>query len=1330
MAPTMANTIWSTTIDPSTFTRSHLEDITDEKHPVEITLLPTIKSTHKLSGEGWVEYDFTVPESGWYTLSASGGGDANDHDFFVDKLHVYGGFGGHIANSWFTAGVHALRVQRYTYPGFAAFDGFTVRRSTATLAESVRVDVVSKHLVLRKGERVDLDIHAGGLDSAVTLTTWVKEASTGATVATYTVPLKASATELTERLSIPCDREGQYYVSFGDGDKPLKPVNVREIQYLVVDTKAGAMTEGGELKKTLLRTIDCASTPPDFNGGVTNVVHAPFGSYRESGDRGYLQSPKDYNFFTYRLNVPKPQSAYLVEVDYPDDDYRTFCIAMMERSMMDYPPVGGVDSGGAYSLTHQMQSQSFIYYPRGTEVVVSLVNTQNGRKAAAAKIRLYSIDAPLPALKAPAAGGRSFGYWLEEGDRWATFYGAPDKSLSGYLVSMGRWAETARYMGLDTLHPTVNIYQNMLFPSTFFDGYFRPSGGPRDPRPLDIVRMLLLVCEKYQLKLMPEFHPSGNAYHLHDFDSQFPVVNGVAVQRVVNRDGGTGHSAVEPHYNPIYPANKAWYIGMLGEFADQYKDSSAMAGISLRVMGWVGEGHTGFPSLKWGYEDYTVHQFEKETGTKVPVSDSDPERFRKRYDWLVANSRDKWVAWRCDKITELYKDIRDRVRQANPQLLVVSPVHGENDVTYHDEKARFFDPAQLPQALRDAGYDMEKMAKVDGVVFLNSMCYYGRRSKDEIAEQAGRDTLVTPQSRSALVTPSGRTGFMFSNSYFEANSTIVPAKMGLEGVKPQGWVGVVNPAGRHYLERYAISMADGDASYMADGGEGYISGQPLLREFLAEYRQLPVERFTRRADASDPAAVWEHNDGKHFWFYAVNRERYRVKLGVNLTGDGAVVHLADGLSAATANNSLSLTLEPYQLLAFRAPATRSIASVTTTIPAADKQIVEGLYNWMRTLADNVASGKTGQSLSPGQKATVAIAATESWAAYKAGHYWQTRTLMESHDLWPIYNLIGDVPPSLVFYKAPPMPVDALSAGAILPLATVANGESPKLVASETADSQWIGNTLLATPATTLAVRLGAAVPGKYALAVGHISGGSYGPLDVSIGDTKVGTTNATGKVSHATSSRFAPVTLSAGDQQVLLSRVSKGETALSWITLKPSYREIAASEWSTVGPFPSPLEHYNIGKPFEKAYAPETRIDTATEVSVDDKALRWMGGTSADSYVDLFDKHHKVGEVVCYGVTYLYAPSERKAELAYDVDWWGKLWVNGEKLVDFAAGRPDKTPIGRYLVTATLKAGWNEVLIKVQSGSAGNGFKMSISDPGDLKIAATTPKELRAGAVR
>lgn len=1308
---------WSQTIDATAFSTYHLVEVSNNPIPPEIKLIPTIRKDKKLSGEGWVDYDFVVPESGWYKVGYTGVTDAVDHDFYIDTAHVYGGYAGKISNAWLASGSHRLRVQRLTYPGFAGFTSFVITHSPDVLADSLRVQVANRSLVFRQGESLDLDIHSGGRPEPAILTAWIKDAKTDSVVKTLKVPLAPSAGEVVQRLSIPCTRAGLFYVSFGDGSGKIDSTDVREIQFVVVDTHRSGQPVGGDLKKTLIKQIDCATTPPDYTGGDTNVLHASFGSYRQSGDLGYLGS-KDYNWFTYRLDVPEAQKPYLVEVEYPDDDCRTFCIALMEKDMMDYPPVGGVDSGGPFALTHKMQTQSFIYYPRGTDVVISFVNTQNGREAAASKIRLYTIDAPIPALKTPASSGRSFGYWLEEGDRWATFYGAPDKSVSGYIESMGRWAQVARYMGLDTLAPTVNIYQNVLFPTSYYDGYFRPAGGARDPMPLDVVRMLLLVSEKYGLKLLPEFHPTWNGYHRHDYDSKYASYPDPKPQLMVGKDGQVGHSSYEPYYSPIYPDNEKWYVGLLGEFAKEYKDSPALMGVSLRVMGWVWESHNGWPSLNWGYDDYTVQLFEKQTGVSIPVANSDPGRFRKRYDWLMEHARQKWIDWRCDQMTRLYRDVRDTIRKARPGLMVVAPVHGELDITYHDEQHRFSNTHDYPELLRECGFDMQKMAKLDGVMFLNAFHYYGRRQKTLADEQAGRDSLINPLARRALVTATGQTGYLFSNSYFEANSTIKPGDMGLPDSRPQGWVGVVNPAGRQFLERYALSLAEGDASLILDGGEGYLSGQPLLREFMQEYRQLPSARFHPRPDATDPAAVWELSNGASFWFYAVNRERYPVTLTMRLTGKGVITRPATGSTIGATAQTFTVTLEPFQIIVWKAAATRGIASVTTSAPADAVQHATEMVRWLEATNAAVKNGKQGTALSKAQKSTLDECASEALQCLRNKHWWRARTSMENHELLPIYDLIGDTPPGLAEYKAPPMPVSAQMAKELLSLAVTQVGSMPKLEQSDAAIPQWVGNTLLSTQDSTVQFRLNVPVAGRYALVFGHVSGGDFAPLQVIASGHALGATKQTAGSPRAIASRFPPVALQAGEQTITLTRLQGKQTAIAWMTLEPIYHDIVRSDWLTVGPFPSPLVNDHLADAFAHEFDPEINRDFTKDVPLGDGAqARWVEGTGDDSYIDLFDKYHKVGEVLSYGVTYVYSPTARTAQLSYDVDYWAKLWINGEKLADYTAERPVKSPNGRFVLNAELRQGWNEILIKVQSGSAGNGFWMAISDPGDLKLS-------------
>lgn len=1320
---TSASSERALTIDATAYSRYHLVEACDKPARPEVSVIPKIRSTHSLLGEGWVDYDFVVPASGWYAVGFGGVTDASDHDFYIDSVHIYGGFGGKIANAWLGAGSHVLRVQRYTYSGLAPFASFTITASAGAVASSVRVEPENTSLIFRVGEALKLNVHTGGRTSAGALTVWVKEANTDAVIRTYSVVLPAASNEVIQRLTIPYAKEGLYYVTFGDAGKPVAASDVREIEYLVVDTTHNDQPVGGDIKRTLIKQIDCGATPPDYAGGITNAIHTPIGVYRQSGDRGYLQS-KDFHWFTYRLDVPEAQKPYVVEVDYPDDDCRTFGIALMERNMMDYPPVGGVDSGGVFSLSHEMQTQSFIYYPRGKEVVISFINTRDGRTAAAARIRLYSVHAPIPALGTPREGGRSFGSWLEEGDRWATFYGAPDKSLNGYVVSMNRWAQVARYMGLDTLSPTVNIYQNVLFPTTYFDGYFRPAGGARDPMPLDVVRLLLLVCEKYELKLLPEFHPCGNAYHLHDYDAKYASYPDPQPQRIVGKDGQVGHSNFEPYYNPIYPDNRQWYIGMLGEFADQYKDSAALDGVSLRVMGWVGEGHNGYPSLKWGYEDYTVHLFEKQTGTRVQVKDTDPERFRKRYDWLMAKCKAKWIDWRCDQVVKLYADIRDRVRKARPNLFVVSPIHPELDGTYYDEKERFFTTHDYSELLRECGYDTRKMAALDGVFFLNAFHYYGRRQSEAVSEQASRDMLLNPAAKKALIVNTNRTGYLFSNGYFEANQKIKPADMGLAGVKPGGWVALVNPAGRHYLERYALSVAEGDASMILDGGEGYLGGQPLLREFLAEYRQLPVARFMPRPDATDPVSVWQLNDRKRFWFYAVNRERYPIRVAIHLSGAGVVTRPALAETVPAKNGIIEIVLAPYQMAVWKCAPTRAIATVDVAVPREAKERATAMVLWIERFDASVQSGKAGQSLNAAQKATLHKYALEARACVVRMHYWRARTLMESHELLPIYDLLGAAPPALAEYRVPPMPLNAMQAGELLACASTVSGADISTVSSESVDPQWAGGKLLVTSEASTQIRVANPVAGKYSLTICHVAGGDYGPLNVAIGNVSLGATSDPSKTPSLVLSPFAPVVLGAGDQAITLTRPHGTVTAINWISLSPVYRDLVRSDWSTVGPFPSPLVQYTVADGFQHAFDPELSRNFGANVplTTDGAYATWERGSGDGAYIDLFDKYHKVGEVLSYGVTYVYAPTDRIATLSYDVDWWAKLWVNGEKLADFTDARPPKAPNGRFATDVRLKKGWNKILIKVQSGSAGNGYWMAISDPGDLCVSPTPPQ--------
>ena len=202
-AATAASAPWKLEIDAASFTRYTLMDPEGNGlQPPEARLIPQIKTTHRLAGEGWVEYDFEVPATGWYELSCRQGESVQDHDFFLDgQVHVYGQFDGKISNLWLTAGKHTLRAQRYTWTGLASVSGFGLTRSDESLAQALRVQVGNDRLVLRQGESLDLDLYAGGRTAPATLTVWVKRVDGDSVVTTLHVPLAATPAWVLGRLS-------------------------------------------------------------------------------------------------------------------------------------------------------------------------------------------------------------------------------------------------------------------------------------------------------------------------------------------------------------------------------------------------------------------------------------------------------------------------------------------------------------------------------------------------------------------------------------------------------------------------------------------------------------------------------------------------------------------------------------------------------------------------------------------------------------------------------------------------------------------------------------------------------------------------------------------------------------------------------------------------------------------------------------------------------------------------------------------------------------------------------------------------------------------------
>jgi hypothetical protein len=532
--------------------------------------------------------------------------------------------------------------------------------------------------------------------------------------------------------------------------------------------------------------------------------------------------------------------------------------------------------------------------------------------------------------------------------------------------------------------------------------------------------------------------------------------------------------------------------------------------------------------------------------------------------------------------------------------------------------------------------------------------------------------------------------------------------------------GVVNPAGRNYLERWALAMAEGDALFLSDGGNSDTLGQPLLREFLREYRCLPTLPFTARADASDPVTVRELKRGKDFLFYLVNCEPFPIKVELRIKTNGPVRRLSSGETMPVDKNTLHLELKAYQLLSFQSPPDTVIETVKNIVPEVELEKAKLRMQWLSQFAEDVRAKLAGDNLTPDQLQILENSVQQTRAAMEKGWLWRARVLMERQALLAIYQKCNRFPPYLRDNGTPVAPADALKAPDLLKRASTANGV--RIENSETVSKEWAEDKVLATEQPSFSITVDTPVDGRYRITIGHAAGGDYGPVEIISGGKVIGVMGKGQSNLHGEATILMNLAaLKRGKTTLEFRRQAGTRTAISFVHMAPVFDDILALRWSLIGPF---INNGDAKVNIARAFPPEQQRNLTIEIPLENgKALRWKTPDKFADFVDLSSGNQPNPNSVGYAVTHIYAPSARTARLSYGMDYWIKIWLDGKLLKDYephSGGAPVK---GQYVLDVELQAGWNELFVKVVSGSGGNGFWMAVSNPGDLRFSAKPPQK-------
>ena len=643
-------------------------------------------------------------------------------------------------------------------------------------------------------------------------------------------------------------------------------------------------------KEHFLTEIDATLQSSMIESAPSRIVSSALGSYREAG-------PKRNDRFLLPFETPDVGRPHLAVIRYPDDKARTMEVIVQQLTppgdMGDYQAQTGVFTGAGSALSNRMLEHRVLFWPTAPRMGLIFMTVEAQRPAAVASVRVFRLDSGLEKFDvAPyrdRTPGRHVGIYYEDPSLASNFSARP--ILTGFGKAADSLLGYMDWIGLDTLTYPIAFYRGPLY------------GSDREPGDADIsTRPHVYDYPRY---LMKRLHARGMKFNagmsIHDLPSLAPhvilderrVLGGeeTAINvRADNRLHYTGSHSVDTNYNPLDPNVQAGVKRVVAEIAGRYGDEPAFTGITLVL---ARHKLFSFGSIESGYNDINLRRFQQETGVRIPVDPRDAKRFSRSYEWLMKNARGEWVAWRCRKIHEYYRELADilTARRADLKLTVGMFAH---PYLYHARLAQYAGSKDiLAETLGEAGIDPNLFANDRNVVIGWTMApadhrFFGARKDGHATPEEHRTAYIAPEITAHLRKAVGGAAAILHDRYFENDIGRTQPMKGL-GVAEVGWrASTLNAAWPHSMEMVAAAVNNFDALEVTKGG--YLIGtygmEDELRRFAAAFRALPAVPFEDVPGMEDPVRVRQKIvDGKSF-FYVLNRgsDASRSQLAVDAGG--------------------------------------------------------------------------------------------------------------------------------------------------------------------------------------------------------------------------------------------------------------------------------------------------------------------------------------------------------------------------------------------------------------------------------------------------------------
>ncbi|MBI5834731.1 MAG: LamG domain-containing protein [Armatimonadetes bacterium] len=718
---------------------------------------------------------------------------------------------------------------------------------------------------------------------------------------TVTVPLRES-------------QPGAYLVSVAPADRVPGPsafCYLRETPPPVVTTAPG---------EKLVQSIDLTAALGDellADDGASRVVESAAGRYREAGT-------KRGSRFAVRLRLANLGAWHRLEWVWPDDRPRTVDV-ILNRSQYDVAT--GTLSGDEYPTTGAMRTQSAYFWPRAADDAAVFMTAEAGRPAAVASLKVYELSGPPAALQAPkprfrGAEPRRVGLYYEDPVLHMNLGGEP--SFPSFAAVADRLVAYMEATGLNTLYYPAVWYHGPLFP-TASQGPGTHSGRPH---PQDFLRYLLSRFEGRGLKLLVTFN-------VHDVPSlagaesnEDRVRAGAATPVTVQWNAGlktTGWHGTASNYNPLDPQVHGALRGLVTELASRYADSPAFGGLCLHLpvhsLLWFG-------SLETGYNDINLRGFERDTGLSLGLDPKDPFRANRAYRQLTGRYRDRWIAWRTQRIAAQWGEYAGILRAARRDLsLSVNPYSSIDKTDFPPDTP----PEQVDYIaeMREYGADPALLARIPGLRLMYTLSpnlYRWERAHGNTRPESRvyRDFGFSPSVYEPFARLGVPYGIQLHDKYWEDDI----GRESLPGLRawgqPElGWrVSTPVPPAPYALENYAAALGNADVTTLTKGGFviGTVGIEPQLAPWAVAFAQLPAAPFAEVPGLADPVRVRSCRRADGEWAYAQNRLAVPLELVLSVAGQGKLTDLVTGTELPVADGRATIKLPAYGLVALWSPA--------------------------------------------------------------------------------------------------------------------------------------------------------------------------------------------------------------------------------------------------------------------------------------------------------------------------------------------------------------------------------------------------------------------------